>query len=205
MVDSVPTDDTLRPGSIGEEPGFDVFLSYNRRDKDVVDRIAVRLQRRRGSAMARQLESDPWSSRWQEETAEGLARSKSCAVFLGPHDVGGWGRLRGRSCHRPHHARPGIPRVSSCCLPGLGAVRPDHAAAVSAHADLGRLSERDSDDDRALQDLISAVKGMPFGPDVAVEPRHDVCPYRGLQRSSRRSTPSSSSGASATCSACSSS
>ena len=35
--------------------------------------------------------------------------------------------------------------------------------------------------ERALEDLIRAVKGIPFGPDVAIEPREDVCPYRGLQ------------------------
>ena len=41
--------------------------------------------------------------------------------------------------------------------------------------------------ERALEDLIRAVKGIPFGPDVAIEPREDVCPYRGLQVFDERS------------------
>jgi hypothetical protein len=34
---------------------------------------------------------------------------------------------------------------------------------------------------RALQDLVHATKGIPFGPELSVKPSDDVCPYRGLQ------------------------
>ena len=39
---------------------------------------------------------------------------------------------------------------------------------------------RGSDDARALQDLISAVKGVPFGPDVPCVASGGVAPYRGV-------------------------
>ena len=37
------------------------------------------------------------------------------------------------------------------------------------------------EDARSFQSLINAIKGMPLGPETPIEPRDDVCPYRGLQ------------------------
>ncbi|MBI4285092.1 MAG: hypothetical protein HY670_04215, partial [Chloroflexi bacterium] len=37
------------------------------------------------------------------------------------------------------------------------------------------------EDPRAAQLLINAIRGIPLGPDRSVEPRADICPYRGLQ------------------------
>jgi TIR domain len=69
----------------------DVFLSHTSGDKDAVEHIARRL---RAEA---QLEPflDKWhlipGNAWQEELAQALNQSRTCAVFLGPADLGPWG------------------------------------------------------------------------------------------------------------------
>jgi hypothetical protein len=72
--------------------GFDVFLSHNSREKAVVERLAERLKREG---------IEPWLDKWcltpggdwQDELADGLGRSSSCAVFVGPCGIGDWERL----------------------------------------------------------------------------------------------------------------
>jgi hypothetical protein len=69
---------------------YDVFLSHTSGDKDEVERIARRL---RAEA---QLEPfvDKWhlipGNPWQEELEQALNQSWTCAVFLGPADLGPW-------------------------------------------------------------------------------------------------------------------
>lgn len=68
---------------------FDVFLSYNSCDRADVERIAERLKR---------AGLEPWLDRWsltpggqwQSELGAGLDASVTCAVFVGPHDLGAW-------------------------------------------------------------------------------------------------------------------
>ena len=68
---------------------FDVFLSHNSRDKPLVERLAERLKR---------TGLEPWldvwclvpGADWQRGLSDGLARSGSCAVFVGPFDLGAW-------------------------------------------------------------------------------------------------------------------
>ena len=70
---------------------FDVFLSYNSRDGEIVERIAERLK---------WAGLEPWLDRWsltpgvewQAELGAGLEDSAACAVFVGPHDLGPWER-----------------------------------------------------------------------------------------------------------------
>src|SRR5215207_2367899 len=70
---------------------FDVFLSYSSRDAAAVGRIAELLAHDG---------LEPWFDRWcltpgrpwQEELAAGLEASSTCAVFVGPGDVGDWSR-----------------------------------------------------------------------------------------------------------------
>src|SRR3954452_23537621 len=73
-------------------PHFDVFLSYNSRDRPSVERLARHLRR---------VGLEPWFDRWsltpggpwQDEITAGLHGAAACAVFVGPHDVGDWERL----------------------------------------------------------------------------------------------------------------
>jgi Novel STAND NTPase 1/TIR domain len=161
-----------------DQGSFDVFLSYNRRDKDVVDRIAVSMQR----AGVRPW-FDTWSltpgGTWQDEMAAGLAHSRSCAVLLGPHDVGGWGRIEMAVALDRTTREPGF-RVFPVLLPGLEPFDPNSLPLLLRTRTWVDL-RTGPDDARAMQQLLRAVKGLPFGPHVTVEPRPGTCPYRGLQ------------------------
>src|SRR4051812_11290190 len=85
----VASDSEARQVAGASRRRVDVFLSYNRRDRLAVTRIAEAL-RRRGV--------EPWfdlwcatpGGRWQEELSAGLAASAACAVFVGPSDLGDW-------------------------------------------------------------------------------------------------------------------
>ena len=158
---------------------FDVFLSYNSRDRASVERIAERLKR---------AGLEPWLDRWsltpggdwQRELGAGLDASVACAVFVGPHDLGAW-ELQEVAVALGRAATQQGFRVFPVLLPGVEEPfdpnRLPHFLRARTWVDFrgGR------DDGRALQDLINAVKGVPFGPDVPVAAGEDVAPYRGLQ------------------------
>ncbi len=158
---------------------FDVFLSYNSRDRAVVERIAKRLQR-----AGVQPWLDRWSltpgEEWQRELGAGLEASAACAVFVGPQELGGWEleevalALDRAATHRGF-------RVFPVLLPGVEEPfdpnRLPHFLRTRTWVDFRRAR----DDQRALQDLINAVKGVAFGPDVRVEGNDQVAPYRGLR------------------------
>jgi hypothetical protein len=90
---------------------FDVFLSHNSLDKPVVERIAEQLRRD-----GLQPFLDVWDltpgGRWQPGLADGLARSKTCALFVGPHSFGQWQleELEGRA--GPGQQARRLPRLS---------------------------------------------------------------------------------------------
>jgi CHASE2 domain-containing sensor protein len=169
----------------GAEPGarggaqFDVFLSYNSRDREIVERIAERLKR---SGLEPWL--DKWAQtpggEWQEELARGIEASRACAVFVGPSDLGAWG-LQELAFALDRSTRERDFRVFPVLLPGL---REPFDPTVLPHFLRTRTwvdYRRGYESDRALQDLIAAVRGVPFGPSVATEPWTGLTPYRGLQ------------------------
>jgi WD40 repeat protein len=158
---------------------FDVFLSHNSRDKPIVERIAERLKR---------AGLEPWldkwwltpGGRWQEELAQALAASSACAVFISGDDVGAWEREEVAAA-LDRAAKDRSFRLFLVLLPGLP--EPFEASALSPF-----LSTRTwvdfrggVEETRALQALVNAVKGIPLGREVPLEPRTDICPYRGLQ------------------------
>lgn len=163
--------------NLGEARGFDVFLSHNRRDRHAVERIAVRLKH---------AGLEPWldawcgtpGGDWQEEMADGLARSSACAVFIGRHDLGGWERLE-VAVALDRSARERGFRVFPVLLPGLEPFDPNSLPPfLSTRTWVNFRPGLDSS--RALQELVFAVKGVSFGPDALIESRDEVCPYRGL-------------------------
>lgn len=112
------------------------------------------------------------------ELATGLNGSRACAVFVGEHDLGAWEREEIDIALDRAATQPGF-RVFSVLLPGLeDPVDPPPARLFAGAHDF----RRGRDDGRALQDLINAIKGVPFGPDVPVPPSDDIVPYRGLWR-----------------------
>jgi len=158
---------------------FDVFLSYNSRDKLAVERIAEQLK-----CVGVEPWLDKWyltpGGRWQDELIEGLHASKACAVFVGPHGLGDWEREElGVALARA--AKDRSFRLFLVLLPGLP--EPFDASVLPPF-----LSTRTWVDlrkgiagPRALQPLINAIKGVAPGPEMPITPRTDICPYRGLQ------------------------
>ncbi len=158
---------------------YDVFLSHNSREKAAVERLAQRLKREG---------FEPWLDKWyltpggdwQDELAEGLRLSKSCAVFIGPDGVGNWERLEFKLA-TDRMARDRNFRVFLVLLPGLPeafdtALLPPFLC-TRTWVDI-RKGAADSD---ALRTLINAVRGVPPGADMPSAASGDICPYRGLR------------------------
>src|SRR5207244_2349377 len=116
----------------------------------------------------------------QEELAAGLAACSACAVFVGPHGLGDWVREElGIALDRA--AKDRSFRLFLVLLPGLP--EPFDASALPPFLSTrtGADLREGIDKARSIQVLINAIKGIALGPEVPLEPRSDVCPYRGLQ------------------------
>lgn len=174
------SEDGERLANRGARPprrGFDVFLSYNSRDRAQVQRLARHLAR---------AGLDPWFDRWsmtpgaswQEEIVAGLQASSTCAVFIGPHDVGGWEREE-MSVALIRAVQDRTFRLIPVLLPGLESFEPTTLPPLLASRTWVDLRPG-VDSKQGLQDFRNAVLGLPFGPDVHPEPQEGPCPYRGL-------------------------
>jgi WD40 repeat protein/energy-coupling factor transporter ATP-binding protein EcfA2 len=174
------TEAVRSPGaSSAERARFDVFLSYNGRDKPIVERIARKL---RSSGV------NPWLDvwcvtagvHWQEELAQGLAAASACAVLLGPSDLGAWEREELAVAHDRAAKERGF-RLFLVLLPGVpegfdvSALSP--FLSTRTWVDLRQGFE----DERAFQALVNAVHGLPLGPDQPIEAAQGECPYRSLE------------------------
>ena len=158
---------------------FDIFLSHNSRDKAPVERIAERLKR---------AGIEPWLDKWsltpggdwQRELGDGLEASRACAVFIGPHDAGAW-EIQEAGLAVDRAAKDHGFRVFPVLLPGVPEPFDPNLLPHFLRSRTWVDFRSGHENGRALQDLIHAIKGIPFGPDVPIEPRDDVCPYRGLR------------------------
>jgi hypothetical protein len=158
---------------------FDVFLSYNRRDEIQVEQVAVKLKR---------AGLEPWFDKWrntagvnwQLELAEGLRSSAACAVFVGQHGLGDWGNEE-LAVALARAAKESGYRLFPVLLPGVS--EPFDATSLPPFLSTRMWVDLRSgaESGRVFQALVNAVKGVPPGSDVQIEPRDDVCPYRGLQ------------------------
>ncbi len=158
-------------------PRFDVFLSHHSADKPVVERIAKRLRREKIQPWL-----DSWSltpgDNWQQEIIQGLADSKTCAIFIGPHGLGDWAREE-LEVAQNRAAKDRYFRLFMVLLPG--APNPvDPSLAFLANRTWVDLRE-DIDDPRRTQDLVVAITGVPPPSPVLDEESDEVCPYRGLE------------------------
>jgi WD40 repeat protein len=169
------------PATLVETPAqrFDVFLSHNSREKPVVERIAEKLKREG---------FEPWLDKWcltpagdwQDELASGLRASGACAVFVGPSGIGSWEDLEYKLA-TDRMAKDRAFRVFLVLLPGLP--EPFDASALPPFLSTRTWIDlrKGIEDARSFQSLINGIKGLPLGPERAIEPRNDICPYRGLQ------------------------
>jgi WD40 repeat protein/energy-coupling factor transporter ATP-binding protein EcfA2 len=166
-------------GALSREADFDVFVSHNTRDRLIVERIAERLTKSGIRPWLDRWAMTPGGS-WQYELGVGLESSSACAVFIGAHDLGDW-ELQEVAFAIDRAAKVRGFRVFPVLLPGVqDPFDPSdlpHFLRARTWVDFRKGVE----DSRALQDLINAIKGIPFGPTAPIAPRDDVCPYRGLE------------------------
>jgi WD40 repeat protein len=159
------------------ETTYEVFLSYNSRDREIVRELAGRL---------REEGIEPWFDKdalgpglgWQDQLAARLKGCGACAVFVGGHGIAGWERnemeLALDRATRDHDFRvfavllPGIDVFDSSVLPDFLALR----EWVDVRAD--------PSSPESIQSIINAARGAALRPPVAVTDGRE-CPYRGLE------------------------
>ena len=168
--------DTGRGDGGGE---FDVFLSHNARDKPVVERIAELLRREGVRPFLDVWDLTP-GGRWQHELVGGLSRSRTCALFVGPHALGRWQLEELELALVQANQREGF-RVFPVLLPGVedpfDARGLPPFVSTRTWVDLrGGAGSR-----QALQRLLNAIAGVAPGPGMPVERVDGVVPYRGLE------------------------
>ena len=180
-------------------PAFDVFLSYNSRDRRQVERIARHLQQR---------DIVPWFDRWsltpggawQDEISDGLRHSAACAVFVGPDDLGDWSRMEMSVALNRAGDEPGF-RLFPVLLPGLDPFEPTDLPPLlvtRTWVDMRDGPESES----SLRTLINAVLGVPFGSGSPPTPTCSPARTAGW-KSSTRNTRGSTSGVRRSFSGCS--
>src|SRR5918997_6753502 len=159
--------------------GFDVFLSHNYRDKPVVEGIAEQLRREGVRPFLDVWDLTP-GGRWQRELFDGLSRSRTCALFVGPHAYGQW-QLEELEIALVQANKRADFRIFPVLLPGVedpfDPRRRPPFLSTRTWVDLrGGSGGR-----QALQRLLNAIAGVAPGPATAVEPVDGVVPYRGLE------------------------
>ena len=165
-----------RPGGLPTCP--DVFLSHHNADTAAVEQVAEVLRR---NALEPWLDSWhlPAGVRWQPEVATALAACASCAVLVGPADVGAWERQELEVALERDNKDPDF-RVFLVLLPGapdpFDAARLSPFLSMRTWVDLRQGLEHPG----GVSRLVNAVKGLPprSGP---VARDAGLCPYRGLQ------------------------
>src|SRR5215469_15105249 len=153
---------------------YDLFLSYNSVDPDIVENIAQRL---RSEGLEPFL--DRWylapGTRWRPKLEDTLNLCKAVSIFVGPGEMGSWQQrevdvaldLQSRSPNFPV-----IPVLLPGCEPPLGFLR-----------QLTWVDLRTQTLDLGTAILAKAARGEPPGPDLKEHldvVRASICPYRGL-------------------------
>jgi hypothetical protein len=99
-----------------ETKDYDVFLSYNSRDRDAVRHLAGRL-RADGLLPWFDTRDLPPGARWQDELERQIGQARSAAVFLGAHGLGPWQAMEQQAFIAEHTRRAGF-RIVPVFLPG---------------------------------------------------------------------------------------
>jgi tetratricopeptide (TPR) repeat protein len=153
---------------------YDLFLSYNSADHEMVEHVARRLR-------AQGLEPflDRWylapGARWRPKLEEILTSSKAVAIFVGAGQMGSWQQREvdvALDLQAKNTNFPVIPVLLTGSEPPLGFLR-----------QLTWVDFRDQLLDRAIAILTKAAQGEPPGPDLERQfesVRTSICPYRGL-------------------------
>ncbi|MEM7313916.1 MAG: TIR domain-containing protein, partial [Planctomycetota bacterium] len=153
---------------------FDVFISYSRTDRDAVHKVATWL-RDQGVNPFLDYWHLPAGKSWLSRLESHLDDCKAVAVLLGPQGIGGWQQreIHAAIDRQTNQGDQGF-AVIPVLLPGLD----DPALGFLSQNTWVDLRSR-LDDPRELERLRQAIVGEPLGATTQ-DPRHDICPYRGL-------------------------
>jgi tetratricopeptide (TPR) repeat protein len=164
----------MRSDAYSAESNYDVFLSYNSADHDVVEEVARKL---RSEGLEPFL--DRWAlapgTRWRLELEKTLGSCQAVAIFVGPGEMGSWQQRELDVALDLQSKNPKLP-VIPVLLPGseppLGFLR-----------QLTWVDLRIQTLDRGMVILVKAARGESPGPDLQKHLdsiRASICPYRGL-------------------------
>jgi hypothetical protein len=161
-------------------PGFDVFLSYNTRDRQEVARVRDFL-RQRGFSTFLDAESLPIGQPWFPELQKAIDTARAVIVFVGTDGLGNW-QQHEVAIAMDRQARErrtgGLLPVVPVLLPG---VNPEDAPSFVRVNVWVQLTEWNDGAGSALDRLAAAIGrgSAETGPD-AVARVEALCPYRGL-------------------------
>jgi len=148
---------------------YDIFLSYNSKDRPTILAIAHAL---------RQAGLEPWLDQWhltpggdwQSELAAGVRGSRACAVCVGPSGVGAWSAMELRLALDEAAKDPAY-RCFALLLPGA----PDPFDPRDLPPFLSTTSwvnlRAGFEDPVAFGHLLSAIRGLPYGISAPPEPQ----------------------------------
>ncbi|HSS52791.1 MAG TPA: toll/interleukin-1 receptor domain-containing protein [Thermoanaerobaculia bacterium] len=146
---------------------FDVFFSYNSKDRDAVRLVADEM-RRQGVRVWMDEEVLPLGQSWQPHVEEALKGVRSAAILLGPSSFGDWQKEEARLC-QTQGVKRGIP-VIAVLLPG----GPDLDTLPEFLKERTCSDLRNDGDGVRLQRLIREIRGTAGEPSTlkAVRPSH---------------------------------
>jgi formylglycine-generating enzyme required for sulfatase activity/energy-coupling factor transporter ATP-binding protein EcfA2 len=162
---------------------FDVFLSHNSKDKPVIREIA-RLLREQGLRPWLDEEQLIGGERWQDALARGVRDSATCAMFIGPNNLGNWQEeeldlVRNRAATSREY------RLTPVLLPGL--TDPFDASLIPPFLNSRTWVDlrHGVDDPRAMHLLVCSINGTAPGPrdgtqSIGASPATGMIPYLGL-------------------------
>ena len=159
---------------------FDVFLSHNSNDKELVEKIADHL-------VADGLK--PWFDKWhlvpgtpwQPAIEAAINASRTCVVFVGASGFGPWHNEEMRSAIADQVDRRRADfRVFLVLLPGAKRGQKSQLPAFLKHRTW--VDFRNTIDyQEALRKLCRGIRGLPPGRELDKPIIEGVCPYRGIQ------------------------
>jgi hypothetical protein len=156
------------------ESSYDLFLSYNSADHNVVENIARKLHDQGLEPFF-----DRWylapGMRWRSKLEDTLSSCKAVSIFVGPSGMGSWQQREvdvALDLQSRNPDLPVIPVLLPGCKPPLGFLR-----------QLTWVDLRTQTLDLGIAILAKAAREKGRGPDlqrVFDSVRASICPYRGL-------------------------
>ena len=161
-----------------EEP-FDLFLSYNRRDRTVVERLATALSER-----GLHVFKDDWYLRpgeyWPTALEHRLAESRAIAVAIGRYGLGAWQQREVVAALDRQHRDA---RADQQPVPVIPVLLEEASEQQAGLVFLLQNSWVEAWDPRVADLIAGAIDGKApaeLYDDDRQDPRSLVCPYRGL-------------------------